>query len=160
MIQRTFNASLEAIAQLDLRDLTEKLMEAKDWSLEQANEAVLRYRRFLTLHLRNPNHYLFSTSQIDIVWKEHIADTERYAKDCHHLFGECIDRQSCHTLTGWQRSDIEKTARLYRMYYGEDYLKMTHFSQSLPLYEYNFIQPTQNVPRPPVRKKLRKIIFQ
>jgi hypothetical protein len=45
---------------------------------------------FLTLYSLYPGQTLIPTRAIDLIWHQHILDTQSYSTDCQHLFGKII----------------------------------------------------------------------
>jgi hypothetical protein len=79
----------DAIWSIDLRQVKEKLMDpvhGQGWSSERAEEAELKYRRFLFMTVTRPEA-IVPTADIDDVWHAHILDTRAYARDCDSTFG-------------------------------------------------------------------------
>lgn len=75
---------------LDFGPLVYKLMHAEDRpgiSLEQALDAVKKYKGFLLLYYLSPGKMLSPSRYIDYVWHTHILDTELYATQTRALFG-------------------------------------------------------------------------
>lgn len=84
-------AKLKAIAGLDLSPVARKCAERNRWTKERATMAEAEYRRFLTLLAEHPGQTISPWSMdLDLFWHEHILDTERYARDCQHIFGRMI----------------------------------------------------------------------
>lgn len=78
------------IGALDLEPIMVKLMdpvEGEAWTLEQALDAALWYRRFLYLNALYPDRSIVPTPAMDTFWHYHILDTQKYADDCQLTFG-------------------------------------------------------------------------
>lgn len=78
---------------LDLGPLAYQLMHARSscgWSEAQTVRSIARYLVFLYLVDQYPNRQLVPDQDIDRVWHHHILDTQKYAEDCQHLFGQLI----------------------------------------------------------------------
>lgn len=87
----------EAIALMDMIPIKDKLIERatsgreKDnppVKLEDIDEAIMDYRRYLFLNLRYPGFPIAPSYDIDEVWHQHILFTRRYGTDCQKIFGE------------------------------------------------------------------------
>ena len=73
--------------------------------------ALLDYRRFLTLHLEQPDLPLVPTRVIDAVWHAHILDTWNYARDCHDVFGHFLHHDP--SLGGGDAADVARLQALF-----------------------------------------------
>lgn len=113
---------------LDLEPILVKLMdstEGEGWTLKQARETEVWYKRFLYLNLIYPNRSIVPTKAIDMFWHYHILDTEKYAEDCQNVFGYFLhhfpyfgmrgdeDRQNLLDASG-------QTWDLFRTHFNED----------------------------------------
>jgi hypothetical protein len=80
----------KAIAGLDLEPIKRKLMRRSPgpgWSRKRADGAEIEYRRFLLLMKMFPNELAAPSAEVDRFWHYHILDTQKYARDCHAVFG-------------------------------------------------------------------------
>ena len=69
--------------QSSLRDygfLLERLQEEHSWSAAHAAGAISEYLRFMQLLAEAPKMELIASSDIDLVWHEHILDSANYCK--------------------------------------------------------------------------------
>ena len=73
--------------------------------------AILDYRRFLTLHLEQPDLPLVPTRAIDAVWHAHILDTWNYARDCEAVFGHFLHHDP--SLGGSGAADVARLQALF-----------------------------------------------
>lgn len=55
-----------------------------------ARSAISEYRRLLYLIQKHPDLPIVPSKLVDLVWHEHILDTQQYKKDCQSLFGRYI----------------------------------------------------------------------
>lgn len=120
------NAELNVIAALDLVPIKVKLMHKESgegWSLAQANEVEIEYRRFLFLLKQFPHEPVVPRFDVDIFWHYHILDTMKYAIDCEQIFGHFLhhypygglgaeDDQAAHHRNG------ARTQELYEATFG------------------------------------------
>lgn len=84
---------LRTLNSLDFGPLVYKLMHAEDrpgLTLEQALDAVQKYKGFLFLYAMNPEQSLSPSRYIDYVWHAHILDTELYVTHTLALFGHYL----------------------------------------------------------------------
>eukprot|EP00928_Gymnodinium_smaydae_P016481 TRINITY_DN1618_c0_g1_i4.p1 TRINITY_DN1618_c0_g1~~TRINITY_DN1618_c0_g1_i4.p1 ORF type:complete len:294 (-),score=59.51 TRINITY_DN1618_c0_g1_i4:233-1060(-) len=84
----------------DLSDasfLRARVMEEHGWSAERAEGALGEYLRFLLLLAEAPRRELIASSDVDLVWHEHLIDTENYARDCFRLFGFFLHHRRART---------------------------------------------------------------
>jgi hypothetical protein len=116
----------ESIQNLDLRYLGDRLIDKENWTHEMAQNAVRRYKNFLTLIARYPDLYCVPCLDIDEVWHAHILHTEEYMRDCDLLFGRYLHHRPFRER-GDQKAMAEmqngfyQTAELYRKEFGEFY---------------------------------------
>ncbi len=81
-ISRTLEEAQAAINIIDLSMVKQKLMdpeEGQGWSVDQADQAELRYRRYLCMLFICRDGSIVPTKDIDIFWHQHILDTHAYA---------------------------------------------------------------------------------
>eukprot|EP00933_Yihiella_yeosuensis_P010167 TRINITY_DN11646_c0_g1_i3.p1 TRINITY_DN11646_c0_g1~~TRINITY_DN11646_c0_g1_i3.p1 ORF type:complete len:162 (-),score=25.62 TRINITY_DN11646_c0_g1_i3:70-486(-) len=62
--------------------LRQRVMEEHGWSKQRAEGAIVEYLRFLEMLAAAPTMELVASSDIDLVWHEHLVDTKNYAEDC------------------------------------------------------------------------------
>ena len=89
----SFQLFLQKARSLDLGPLAYQLMHAHSgcgWSKAQTVRGISRYLAFLYLVDQYPRLQLVPTQEVDQVWHQHILDTQKYAEDCQHLFGQLI----------------------------------------------------------------------
>ncbi len=117
---------IDAIQNLDLNFVIERLTEKQRWSQEDASEAVRRYKNFLVLHYLYPAKKLVPTTDIDEAWHAHILFTREYANHCQTIFHKYLH----HVPTRSSPSKEEKeemhlaycsTSVLYRQEFQEPY---------------------------------------
>ena len=75
---------------LDLDPIKIKLMlprEGEPLTRNEADELADRYRKFLYCADKHRATLIVPTREIDKIWHLHILDTDKYAKDCQHVFG-------------------------------------------------------------------------
>lgn len=81
---------LARLNSLDFGPLAYKLMHAEDrpgLSLDQAIDAVKKYKGFLFLYHSSQGASISPSRYIDYVWHTHIVDTEVYSVQTAYLFG-------------------------------------------------------------------------
>jgi hypothetical protein len=74
---------------LDFGPLAYKLMHPEDrpaMPLEQAIDAIRKYKGFLALYYANQGKQVSPSRYVDYVWHTHILDTELYSAQCGLLF--------------------------------------------------------------------------
>lgn len=75
---------------LDLSPIKTKLMHKQSgegWTEARANAVEAEYRRFLFIMKKYPDDIAAPNVDVDTFWHYHILDTQKYARDCHALFG-------------------------------------------------------------------------
>lgn len=98
------------IATLDLDPIIYKLCLDEGWSLEKADNAVIRYRHFLQIIKdAEPGFEAAPTKEIDTVWHHHILDTQKYFEDTEKLFGRYLHHFPYSGVFGGE--DSERQAR-------------------------------------------------
>jgi len=98
------------IRDLDLSAVRARLIQKKGWTTAHADRLVEEYREYLALFYFHPGEELVPPSQdLDDVWHEHILDTQRYAADCHNVFGRFI-----HHIPGLEHGTDRHAAGLQR----------------------------------------------
>mmetsp|Transcript_110947 Transcript_110947/g.353758 ORF Transcript_110947/g.353758 Transcript_110947/m.353758 type:complete len:258 (-) Transcript_110947:43-816(-) len=83
-----------------LRDypfLRERVAEEYGWTEERVDGAITEYLRFLQLLADAPSQDLIASSDVDLVWHEHIMDTLNYAADCRRIFGHFLHHRRART---------------------------------------------------------------
>ena len=84
---------VDAIFALDLDAVRIKLMDKSEghgWTLQQAAQSELEYRRFLVLLAKYPDQPVAPPTEVVKFWHGHILDTMKYAKDCDKVFGRFL----------------------------------------------------------------------
>lgn len=97
----TGNSASEAeirkkIEELDLTIVAWKLhlppeKDGLGWSIEKVAEMIQQYRGFLFVIWKFPDDIAVPTHDLDEVWHTHILFTDKYKKDCKHIFGKYVD---------------------------------------------------------------------
>ena len=95
----------EKICNLDLEPIIFKLVKDPDsgipWSVDQADEGALEYRKFLFLYWKfgTKNLKTVAPSQfVDKFWHQHILDCEKYIQDCEAIFATRLQVIICRFL--------------------------------------------------------------
>jgi hypothetical protein len=130
----SFQLFLQKARSLDLGPLAHQLMHPRSscgWSRAKTIQGIARYLAFLYLVEQYARLQLVPTQEVDQVWHQHILDTQKYAEDCHHLFGQIIHHFPYLGTRGeadqhqWYRS-YALTQVLFRKHFG------TGFVDSMP----------------------------
>ena len=104
------------LEELDLEPIKVKLMDAEEgegWTLEEADEAEIWYKRFLLLNFKYPDQSIIPTKIIDAFWHQHILDTQKYAEDCECVFGYFLHHFPYFGLRGEEdAANLEKAFQL------------------------------------------------
>jgi hypothetical protein len=117
---------LQKLMAIDFGPIAFKLINAEDgrgWTLEQATNAIARYRKFLLLTYLYPEKQIVPSHEIDQVWHTHILDTAKYREDCEALFGRFIDHWPYFGMTDEAdrqalEEAFEKTQMLFSQHFG------------------------------------------
>src|SRR3990167_11446470 len=85
--------AVEYIQQLDLGYLAERLIHKGHWDIEEAFNAVERYKKFLILIYLHPTMNPSPAYDMDEVWHAHILHTKEYMLDCKKIFKRYLHHQ-------------------------------------------------------------------
>jgi hypothetical protein len=118
------------IAHIDFTLLKEKLMLSAEegghgWSVDMANKAEAKYKKWLFLKLKYENVLIPPPNDIDTFWHYHILDSQAYMRDTAAIFGQYVHHYPYFGMRGKAdaqklREAFENTKRIYREEYGED----------------------------------------
>jgi hypothetical protein len=122
-----FDATCEAVMQLDLSAIRTKLMHGpsgEGWSPQKTEAIEREYRRFLCLMATYPDESISPTVDVDTFWHYHILDTMKYAADCQQAFGCFMHHYPYVGLGGEDDQQVrldsgERMRVLYEMAFGE-----------------------------------------
>ncbi|MBL7901604.1 MAG: hypothetical protein JNK73_06390 [Bacteroidia bacterium] len=117
----------EDIYALDLHPVKQKLQDPsgkRPWSKHKCESTELAYKRFLTLKRMFPGKLLSPSPSIHEFWRQHYLDKEKYANDCHQVFGYYMGKLL------WQQKHLREseehleqaskyTLHLYKTYFRE-----------------------------------------
>merc|ERR1719245_21918 len=100
--------------------LRERVMEEHGWDLRRAEGAIGEYVRFLQLLATAPRMELVASDDVDLVWHEHLLDTQNYAADSQRLFGRFLHHRRARTAQ--EVADIPsgyaRTKEAYTSHFG------------------------------------------
>lgn len=105
----------------------------RDWTPDRAKEAEKWYKRFLKLHVVEPDQTILPTKDGDQMWHEHILDTRKYEQDCQYIFGYFLHHGP--SLGGLVEATKEEghknvliTVELHRKYFREAPVNAMHWT--------------------------------
>eukprot|EP00929_Paragymnodinium_shiwhaense_P074055 TRINITY_DN37873_c0_g1_i1.p1 TRINITY_DN37873_c0_g1~~TRINITY_DN37873_c0_g1_i1.p1 ORF type:complete len:276 (+),score=51.89 TRINITY_DN37873_c0_g1_i1:85-912(+) len=106
--------------------LVTRVMEEHEWSKERADVAIVEYLRFMQLLAEAPRMELVASSDVDLVWHEHILDTINYAKDSEKLWGRFLHHRRARTSEEVAAipAGYEYTKQVYQQRFGREAPKM------------------------------------
>ena len=143
----------DKLDRLNLQLVFDKLISSEHgcgWTIEQAEVAIKRYKKFLILEYLYPQIELAPSKEIDTVWHEHIlVDTHKYIQDCNYLFGYLLHHRWTNIKndileTEKGRAAFEVTKALFMEIFAEDILGETAFEAApcvdLPLSPEPFLE--------------------
>lgn len=118
---------IKIIGELNLDPIKIKLMcaeEGPSWERPKIDRVEIQYRRFLVLNLKYPDHNIVPTKEVDAFWHAHILDTEKYATDCHAIFGYFLHHFPYFGMRGKEDAQnlqeaFARTKELYLKEFGE-----------------------------------------
>lgn len=143
-ITESFQLFLQKARSLDLGPLAFQLMSARSgqrWSKTQTIRGIGRYLAFLYLADQYPHLQLVPPHDVDQVWHQHILDTQKYAEDCQHLFGQLIH----HFPYLGTRGEADQQQRL-RSYALTQVLFCKHFGSDLSNSTPSDCEPLRSLP--------------
>jgi hypothetical protein len=97
----------------------------QDWTREQRERALDRYRRWLALKQLHPSKRFAPTRDIDLFWHLHMLSPVAYFRDCMTMFGKILDHDGGFGKGEGElprlRAAFERTATLWEAHYNEPY---------------------------------------
>jgi hypothetical protein len=78
---------LPSLHTLDLTQIRLRLKLAHRWSRRRIIKAHAGYLDFLRVFQLDPQATVRPSEDVDVVWHEHVLDTEKYAADCQNFLG-------------------------------------------------------------------------
>ncbi len=113
------------IRNLDLEFLEKRLVHREGWSQEDAKETVRRYKNFLILLYKYPDHLVAPAPDIDEAWHNHILYTQEYTRDCNTIFGGYLHHTPAQSSDAEEKRMMEEAqlhaADLYIKEFDEPY---------------------------------------
>jgi hypothetical protein len=113
------------ILNLDLSRVQQRLVDREHWEEVDAAEAIRRYKNFLILIAKYPDHLLAPAPDMDEAWHNHILFTQEYARSCKEIFGDYLHhtpaQSSCEEEKKRMKDAQRHTADLYQQEFGEFY---------------------------------------
>jgi len=108
-----------------LRDFTflrDRLVEEYGWEQSRSEASIGEYLRFLTMLAESPRMELIASSDLDLVWHEHLQDTLNYAEDCLGLFGRFLHHRRARTSKEKEAipESYGRTKRRYKERFGAE----------------------------------------
>lgn len=100
-----------------MKHIVRRAEEKHGWKRDETEQAVREYRRHLLLRYLHPGLRLAAMNKLgDLLWHEHIIDTEKYRQDCSQLFGELLEHQPFYEPSPVPPQDdpeIQEASRVY-----------------------------------------------
>lgn len=122
MAKSTLRQELNTIRkQLDLSKVAKKAAKNYKWSKAKAAYAVEQYVRhwYICLTFRGRAVAAISFAG-DLLWHQHIIDTDKYAADCQALLGRFLSHVPIYGKpNAKEKAAYEDTKALYMQVYGE-----------------------------------------
>lgn len=116
--------ALRYLSELNLQYVVRRIVKGLKWELEEAEEAVRKYKNFLMLRCLYPELSIIPTRAIDEAWHSHILYTREYTQDCQRIFGKYMhhnpatDEEAEHNIMD---ENYTLTLRLYEKHFQESY---------------------------------------
>ncbi|CAE6916897.1 glycine-rich domain-containing protein [Paraburkholderia domus] len=73
--------------EMDFVLLSEKIVDERSLTLDQVEDAGLRYKKWLFLRRKFPGELMPPPEDIDLIWHYHILDTHAYFRDTAAILG-------------------------------------------------------------------------
>jgi hypothetical protein len=113
------------ILNLDLNLVKQRLVEREHWEEKDAIAAVRRYKNFLILIAKYPDHLLAPAADMDEIWHNHILFTREYMQACEEIFGGYLHHTPAQSSRPEEKQRMEfaqeHTAELYLQEFNEGY---------------------------------------
>jgi hypothetical protein len=105
-----------------MRQIIARAADRHGWDRGQTDLAAREYRRHLLLRYLHPGLRIAALNRAgDLLWHEHIIDTEKYRHDCERIFGEIVDHQPFYDepqVPADQDPDVLEAAKVYEHEFG------------------------------------------
>lgn len=93
--RQRFDRFAQRTAQIDLTNVCRKVMHPNPnigygWSQQFTDRLVAEYRIFFAMHAAFPDVALPPSRVMDLLWHEHILDTQAYFADCDFVAGQYL----------------------------------------------------------------------
>lgn len=96
--------------------------EKNGWDARETEAAAREYRRYLLLRYLNPGIRIAGINKNgDLLWHEHIIDTDKYRQDCVRIFGTVLEHQPFYepsSVPPDQDPDLLHASKLYGREFG------------------------------------------
>lgn len=103
---------------LDFEWLKALLVNKHGTPFKRADDSISRYRDFLKLAKKYPEHTLVPDCDIDAAWHAHISHTRRYEEDMASLFGQMFHHDPTYFGTQEWEDDWQRTRELFKQEFG------------------------------------------
>jgi hypothetical protein len=105
-----------------MRQIVARAADRHGWDRAQTELAVREYRRHLLIRYLHPGLRIAALNKAgDLLWHEHIIDTEKYRQDCERIFGGVVDHKPFYdepSVPADQDPDILEAGRIYEHEFG------------------------------------------
>lgn len=127
--QEVSHMFMDDINAIDFTMVKMKIQDKEDglgWTEQQADDAIIEYKRFLALKRTYPHKDIVPHKAIDDFWHQHILDTQKYADDCEIIFGYFLHHYPYFGIKDEQdKQDLvdafEETKVLFSQHFGIEY---------------------------------------
>lgn len=107
-----------AFETLDLQPIMNRVRTTHNLDDNTTARAEMLYRQFLQLHKKHPDAKLIPSRLVDVVWHEHLLDSQKYIADCEALFGNYLHHNP--GIIGEGSPYWQQTKELYVEEFGID----------------------------------------
>jgi hypothetical protein len=105
-----------------MRQIVARAADRNGWDRRQTEEAVREYRRYLLLRYLHPGIRIAGINrEADLLWHEHIIDTDKYRQDCERIFGGVLAHEPFYDEPDFppeQDPALQDASRIYQQEFG------------------------------------------
>jgi hypothetical protein len=148
------SAALARVQVVDLTAVSRGLHHENPefWIRETLAQVEGNYRRLLALHILCPGEVLVVNKVLDDYWHAHILDTQKYADDCHQVFGFFLHHTPYFGMNGGEEAQRQHqgfavTQQLWEEAFGFSMLDDTPLTVDRVLGSYDPARPDASLNR-------------
>lgn len=116
---RSISTATEAINSYSFAQVREKLLVGKKLSPERIDEAIVEFRKYLTLIAQGHQSVAMTSRDVDEVWHTFILFTKDYASFCEQAFGFFLHHQPSLPSQPIDPASRDRFVAAYHEHFGE-----------------------------------------